>query len=104
MPFLRSGKQVESRADLSTRNRKKQKLEAVQENKEEPKGQDVDVLEAVEVKEVQKAAAAAAEEEKIDAIVIDTPFGFDSTSKTYVVEKKVESLVHSRAYQNCTIC
>lgn len=101
MPFLRSGKQVESRADLSTRNRKKQKVEAVQESKEEPKGQDVDVLEAVEVKEVQKAAT---EEEKIDAIVIDTPFGFDSASKTYVVEKKVESLVHSRAYQNCMIC
>lgn len=99
MPFLRSGKQVESRADLSTRNRKKQKVDAVQENKEEAKGQDVDVLEAVEVKEV----VGVAEEEKIDAIVIDTPFGFDSASKTYVVEKKVESLVHSRAYQNCTI-
>ena len=99
MPFLRSGKQVESRADLSTRNRKKQKGDAVQENKEEAKGQDVDVLEAVEVKEV----VGVAEEEKIDAIVIDTPFGFDSASKTYVVEKKVESLVHSRAYQNCTI-
>jgi len=92
MPFLRSGKQVESRVDLSTRNRKKQKVEVVQETKE-----DVDVLEAVEVK-------AAAEEEKIDAIVIDTPFGFDSASKTYVVEKKVESLAHSRAYQNCMIC
>jgi len=97
MPFLRSGKQVESRVDLSTRNRKKQKVEVVQETKEE----DVDVLEAVEVKAVEKAAA---EEEKIDAIVIDTPFGFDSASKTYVVEKKVESLVHSRAYQNCMIC
>jgi len=101
MPFLRSGKQVESRKDLPTRNRKKEKLEAVQENKEETKGQDVDVLEAVEVKEVQKQLA---EEEKIDAIVIDTPFGFDSASKTYVVEKKVESLAHSRAYQNCMIC
>ena len=100
MPFLRSGKQVESRVDLSTRNRKKQKVEAVQENEEETKGEEVDVLEAVEVLEVKQVAEV---EEKIDAIVIEKPFIFDDTPKTYVVEKKVESLVHSRAYQNCTI-
>jgi hypothetical protein len=100
MPFLRSGKQVESRADIPTRNRKKEKLEVVEENKEETK-EKVDLVEAVEVKNTEKTEA---EEEKIDAIVIDTPFGFDSASKTYVVEKKVESLAHPKAYQNCMIC
>ena len=119
MPFLRSGKNIESKK--ASKNKMKEELkEEVKEIKEELKLEQETVQENVQ-ENVQETVQETVQENvqetvketiENDVIVVErvepvkeNTDNFFQEKKTYVmVEKKIDTSVNSKGYNYCTVC
>ena len=104
MPFLRSGKNIESKKDF--KNKMKQELkEEVKEIKEEVKLEEQESAKE-EVKEEVKETIEndVIVVERVEPVKENTD-NFFQEKKTYVmVEKKLDTSVNSKGYNYCIVC